>query len=332
MRAMVLHHQGPIDGAPLRLEEIPIPLPGPHDVVVRVEACGICRTDLHVVEGDLPPAKMPIIPGHQIVGRAVRLGAEVASLKEGDRIGIAWLRETDGDCRYCLAGRENLCEAARFTGYMDDGGYAEYAAVQEDFAYPIPEGVEPVHAAPLLCAGIIGYRALRRSGLQPGGRLGMYGFGASAHITAQVALHWGCKLYVMTRGESHRALSREMGATWVGEAADAPPEKLDAAIIFAPAGELVPRALEALDRGGILALAGIHMSPIPSLNYERHLFYEREVRSVTANTRQDGRELLQLAAEIPIRTHVETFDLDAANHALARLKHDEIRGAGVILN
>jgi propanol-preferring alcohol dehydrogenase len=331
MRAMVLHHQGPVDGAPLRLEEIPVPLPGPHDVVVRVEACGICRTDLHVVEGDLPPAKMPIIPGHQIVGRAVRLGAEVASLKEGDRIGIAWLRETDGDCRYCVAGRENLCEAARFTGYMDDGGYAEYAAVHEDFAYPIPEGLEPVHAAPLLCAGIIGYRALRRSGLQPGGRLGMYGFGASAHITAQVALHWGCKLYVMTRGEGHRALSREMGATWVGEAADTPPEKLDAAIIFAPAGELVPRALEALDRGGILALAGIHMSPTPSLNYERHLFYEREVRSVTANTRQDGQELLQLAAQIPIRTHVETFDLDAANNALARLKHDEIQGAGVIL-
>jgi propanol-preferring alcohol dehydrogenase len=298
---------------------------------VQVEACGICRTDLHVVEGDLPPVKLPIIPGHQIVGRVVERGVEARRFPLGARTGIAWLRSTDGICRYCTHERENLCPNAQFTGYMADGGYAEYATVQEAFAYPVPETLSPIEIAPLLCAGIIGYRALKRSEIRPGQRLGLYGFGASAHVAIQVARHWGCQVYVATRGDRHQALAHEMGAIWVGGTADPPPEKLDSAIIFAPAGELVPAALEALDRGGTLALAGIYLSEIPPLDYERHLFYERTLRSVTANTRQDGIELLQLATEIPIRTQTETFPLEQANEALYRLKHDQIRGAGVLV-
>jgi propanol-preferring alcohol dehydrogenase len=328
---MVLDAQASIDTDPLQLKEIDRPDLGPADVLAQVEVCAICRTDLHVVEGDLPPVKLPVILGHQIVGRVVDRGAEAGRFQIGDRIGIAWLRFTDGSCKYCLRGRENLCLQARFTGYMADGGYAEFAAVAEDFAYTIPDGIEPVHAAPLLCAGIIGYRALKRSDLQPGQRLGIYGFGASAHVTMQVALHWGCEVYVVTRGDRHQALAREMGATWVGGSTDSPPVKLDSAILFAPVGELVPPVLEALDRGGTLALAGIYMSDVPRLNYERHLYYERNLRSVTANTRQDGMELLQLAATIPIRTHTETFPLEQANQALQRLKHDQIMGAGVLV-
>lgn len=328
---MVLHQQAPIDARPLRQEQVPEPHVGSTDIAVRVEACGICRTDLHVVEGDLPPEKLPVIPGHQVVGSVVERGADARRFAIGDRVGIAWLRDTDGTCRYCSRGSENLCPNARFTGYMADGGYAEFAAVREDFAYAIPQGVEPLHAAPLLCAGIIGYRALKRTDIVAGGRLGIFGFGASAHVTLQVARHWGCEIYVSTRGERHRALAREMGATWVGETTELPPVKLDGAIIFAPAGELVPAALAVLDRGGTLALAGIYMSRIPPLDYEQHLFYERSVRSVTANTREDGVELLELAAAIPIRTETETFALDEANEALYRLQHDEIRGAGVLL-
>jgi propanol-preferring alcohol dehydrogenase len=326
---MRLHSSALIEEAPLRLEEVERPAVAEKEVLVQVEACGVCRTDLHVVEGELPEAKRPIVPGHQVVGRVVERSTSVERFERGDRVGIAWLRYTDGTCPYCRRGSENLCPAARFTGYHADGGYAEFAAVREDFAYLVPAGVEPLHAAPLLCAGIIGYRALKRSEVRPGERLGIYGFGASAHVTIQVALYRGCEVYVTTRGERHRALAREMGATWVGEGA--PPVKLNSAIIFAPAGELVPAALEALDRGGTLAVAGIYMSQIPPLDYERHLFYERSVRSVTANTRKDGVELLDLAAEIPIRTHTETFSLDAANLALQRLKHDEIMGAGVLV-
>jgi propanol-preferring alcohol dehydrogenase len=274
---------------------------------------------------------MPIIPGHQVVGRVVALGEGASRFAAGDRVGIAWLRRTDGTCRYCTAGRENLCPNAVFTGWMVNGGYAELAAVPEDFAYAIPEGVEPMHAAPLLCAGIIGYRALKRSEIRPGGRLGLYGFGASAHVVIQVARHWGCSIFVATRGDRHQAMAREMGADWVGGAADTPPEKLDAAIIFAPAGEIVPVALEALDRGGTLALAGIYMSQIPPLDYETDLFYEKSVRSVTANTRQDGMELLDLASEIPIRTQTELFPLDAANDALWKLKFDQIKGSAVLV-
>src|SRR5947209_6622364 len=254
MRAMVLHQQAPIDTRPLRREEVPEPVAGPNDIVVQVEACGICRTDLHVVEGDLPPEKLPLIPGHQVVGKVLDRGAEARRFKTGDRVGIAWLRGTDGTCRHCTRGDENLCPNARFTGYMQDGGYAQLAAVREDFAYAIPGGMEPLHAAPLLCAGIIGYRALKRTDIAPGGRLGIFGFGASAHVTIQVARYWGCETYVSTRGEGHRALARQMGATWVGETDELPPATLDGAIIFAPAGELVPVALSALDRGGTLAL------------------------------------------------------------------------------
>jgi len=331
MRAMVLDAQASIDTDPLHLKEVDRPDLGPGDVLAQVEVCGICRTDLHVVEGDLPPVKLPVIPGHQVVGRVVDRGPAAGRFQPGDRIGIAWLRFTDGSCKYCLRGRENLCLHARFTGYMADGGYAEFAAVAEDFAYAIPDSIEPVHAAPLLCAGIIGYRALKRSDLQPGQRLGIYGFGASAHVTMQVALHWGCEVYVATRGDRHQALARDMGAAWVGGSTDTLPVKLDSAILFAPVGELVPPALEALDRGGTLALAGIYMSDVPRLNYERHLFNERNVRSVTANTRQDGAELLQLAATIPIHTYTETFPLEQANQALQRLKHDQITGAGVLV-
>jgi propanol-preferring alcohol dehydrogenase len=331
MRAMVLHAQQSIDESPLRLQDVETPTLGARDVLARVEACAICRTDLHVIEGDLPPETSPITPGHQVVGRVVERGPEARRFQIGDRIGIAWLRSTDGTCRYCTAGRENLCPNARFTGYMADGGYAEYAAVREDFAYALPDHANAVQVAPLLCAGIIGYRALRRSDLQPGQRLGIYGFGASAHVVIQVALHWGCAVYVATRGERHRTLARELGATWVGEAADTPPEKLHSAIIFAPAGELVPPALEALDRGGTLALAGIYMSQVPPLDYEKHLFYEKNVRSVTANTRQDGEELLRLGLEIPIRTHTDVFPLERANEALQKLKHDGIEGAGVLV-
>src|SRR5579875_1206345 len=321
MRANVLHGQAPIDERPLRFESAPDPAPGAGEVLVRVEACGVCRTDLHVVEGDLPPVKMPIIPGHQVVGRVEATGERSTRFSVGDRVGIAWLRDTDGTCRYCAAGRENLCPNAHFTGWTNDGGYAEMAVVPEDFAYAIPEGVQPLHAAPLLCAGIIGYRALRRSEIRPGGRLGLYGFGASAHVVIQIARYWDCRIFVSTRGDRHRALAREMGADWVGDARDLPPEKLDAAIIFAPAGEIVPVALEALDSGGTLALAGIYMSAIPALDYEQHLFHEKTVRSVTANTRQDGIELLALAAEIQIRTQTEAFGLDEANDALWKLKH-----------
>lgn len=331
MRASVLHQQTSIDQRPLRFESVPDPEPGFGEVLVEVEACGVCRTDLHVVEGDLPPVKLPVIPGHQVVGRVVALGERVSRFASGDRVGIAWLRHADGTCRYCRSGRENLCPDARFTGWMADGGYAELAVVPEDFAYAIPPGVEPLHAAPLLCAGIVGYRALRRSEIRPRGRLGLYGFGASAHVVIQIARHWGCSIFVATRGDRHQALAREMGADWVGGATEMPPEKLDAAIIFAPAGEIVPIALQALDRGGTLALAGIYMSQIPPLDYERDLFYEKSVRSVTANTREDGRELLALAAEIPIRTQTEVFPLDAANDALWKLRHDQVRGSAVLV-
>jgi propanol-preferring alcohol dehydrogenase len=298
---------------------------------VRVEACGICRTDLHVIEGELPPVKPRIVPGHQIVGRVDRVGLEARRFAVGTRVGIAWLRETCGRCTRCTAGRENLCEQARFTGYHDNGGFAEYAVVREDFAYALPDDLGAVTATPLLCAGIIGFRALRRAEIHPGSRLGLYGFGASAHIAIQVARHLGCEVYVMTRDERHRALARDLGAVWVGAATERPPVALDGAILFAPAGELVPHALAALDRGGTLALAGIHLTDIPPLAYERHLFYERQIRSVTANTRADGVELLRLAAEIPLRPTTVAFPLGDANVALLQLKHDAIRGAGVLV-
>ena len=330
MKAMVLDKPAPIETAPLVEREIPTPEPGVGEILVRVEMCGVCRTDLHVVEGELPPHKQPIVPGHEIVGHVAKLGAGAQRFRVGDRVGAAWLQRTDGTCPYCRAEQENLCDNPRFTGYDDDGGYAEFTLAHEDFAYALPEGLPAGTLAPLLCAGIIGYRALRRSEVKPGQRLGLYGFGASAHIVIQIARHWGCEVYVASREERHRALAREMGATWVGEASGPPPRKLNSAILFAPAGDLVPPVLEALDKGGTLVIAGIYLTQIPPLDYDRHLFRERTLRSVTANTRADGRELLRLAAEIPLRAHTQSFPLNQANEALRRLKHDEITGAAVL--
>lgn len=330
MKAMTVLHPRPVSDRPLALVELPTPEPGQQEVLIRVEVCGVCRTDLHVAEGDLPPHKSPIIPGHEAVGVIAKCGSGTHLLKEGDRVGVAWLHASCGTCAYCRRGAENLCLAPRFTGYDVDGGYAEYLLAPEAFVYPLPAGVMASTVAPLLCAGIIGYRALRQSGIRPGERLGLYGFGASAHIVIQIARHWGCDVYVATRGDKHRALARSMGAIWVGEATAHPPEKLHSAIIFAPAGELVPTALTALDRGGTLALAGIYMTATPSLDYTTHLFYERTIRSVTANTRQDGRELLELAKTIPLRTHIEEFPLTQANEALWKLKHDQVQGAAVL--
>ncbi|TKB78016.1 MAG: zinc-binding alcohol dehydrogenase family protein [Nitrospira sp.] len=330
MRAMVLDRQGPVESSPLQLRDLPAPTPGPGDVLVKVHVCGICRTDLHVIEGELPEATLPLIPGHQTVGMVERLGSGVRSLKEGDRVGIAWLRQTCGACEFCRSGRENLCRQAQFSGYHVNGGYADYAVVPESFAYPLPATFTDQEAAPLLCAGIIGYRALRLSAIQPGQRLGLYGFGASAHIAIQIARAWGCEVYVSSLREAHRRLARELGAVWVGGSMDSPPEPLHSAILFAPAGELVPPALRALQRGGTLALAGIHLSAIPPLNYDQDLFGERVLRSVTANTRQDGLDLLREAAAIPIRPHTQAYPLEEANRALHELKKGTIAGAGVL--
>ena len=331
MRALALVAPAPIETEPLRLEARPAPSPETGEILVRVNACGVCRTDLHLVEGELPPVRPSIVPGHQVVGRVERVGSGARRFQPGDRVGIAWLRHTCGLCEACLGGRENLCESAEFTGYHADGGFADYAVVSESFAYAIPSVFDDAEAAPLLCAGIIGYRALKLSEVEPGDRLGIYGFGASAHVTLQVARARGCEVFVCTREESHRALARRLGATWVGGIGDAMPAKAHGAILFAPAGELVPVALRNLARGGTLALAGIYMTAVPPLDYERDLFYERTVRSVTANTRADGEELLAEAARIQIRTATTTFPLEHANRALALLKRGGFAGAGVLL-
>jgi propanol-preferring alcohol dehydrogenase len=328
---MILSDPAPVDSSPLTCVELPDPLPQRKEIRVKVQACGICRTDLHVVEGELPPHQPQIVPGHQVAGAVDAIGPEVTRFKLGDRVGIAWLRETCGTCRYCTRGDENLCPSAKFTGYDENGGYAEYAVVREDFAYALPEGLDAVTATPLLCAGIIGYRALRRANVRPGCRLGIYGFGSSAHISIQVARHWDCTVYVMTRDPRQQALARELGAAWADGAHQRPPEPLDSAVLFAPVGTLVPGALEALDRGGTLALAGIYLTDIPPLNYHRHLFQEKNLRSVTANTRADGHELLRLAAEIPLRPKTTAFPLEDANRALQQLKSDGIRGSGVLV-
>jgi len=330
MNAMILDNEADVETGPLQARDIPCPEPGPRHVRVRVHVCGVCRTDLHVVEGELPAATRPIIPGHEVVGIVDAIGSEVRHVKEGDRVGVAWLQATCGSCEFCKSGRENLCAQASFTGYHVHGGYAEYVLATEHFVYPIPSVFTDEEAAPLLCAGIIGYRALRRSRVKPGQRLGLYGFGASAHITIQIARHWGCSVFVCSLREEHRNLARELGSVWVGEAAEMPPNTLHSAIIFAPAGELVPPALQALEKGGTLALAGIYMTPIPSLNYTRDLFQERTLQSVTANTRQDGLDLLKEAADIPIRTHTVPFQLEEANFALQQLKKGTIQGAGVL--
>jgi propanol-preferring alcohol dehydrogenase len=331
MAAWAVTRPGPIDGGPLELVERPVPEPGPGQVRVRVRACGVCRTDLHVAEGDLAPRRPGVVPGHEVVGVVDRCGPGTSRLHPGDRIGIPWLGRTCGICRFCRSGAENLCTAPTFTGWDADGGYAPWAVVAEAFAYPLPDALGDLEAAPLLCAGIIGYRALRRSELRPGGRLGIYGFGGSAHLAAQVALAEGATVHVMTRSPEARALALSLGAATAGDAADLPPEPLDAALLFAPVGTLVPVALEALGPGGTLAVAGIHLSDIPALEYERHLFHERTLRSVTANTRADGAAFLALAARIGIEVAATPYLLDAADRALADLAHDRVTGAAVLV-
>lgn len=328
MMACLLHQPAPVESNPLKCVEVAVPEPAPGQVLVRVAACGVCRTDLHVVEGELAPRKLPLIPGHQVVGTVARAAG---GFREGERVGIAWLHRTDGTCEYCRAGKENLCDQADFTGWTVDGGYADYALADDRFLYRIPAGFADLHAAPLLCAGIIGFRSLRLSGIARGGRLGLYGFGAAAHVAIQVARHWGVEVYAITRAERHRRLARELGAVWAGANEEPPPAKLDAAILFAPAGELVINALKAVKKGGTVALGGIHMSPIPALDYDL-LYGERVVRSVANNTRQDGEDFLAIAAAIPIHTEVEVFPMREANRALNALKNDAIRGAAVLQN
>jgi len=329
MKACLLRSPARIETHPLEFTEVPDPVAHGDQVQVRVAACGVCRTDLHVVEGELPPRKSPVIPGHQVVGRIEKTGEATSRFHIGDRVGVAWLHRTCGVCDFCRSGKENLCDNPTFTGYMEDGGYAEFILAPEAFVYPIPEGLADLHAAPLLCAGIIGFRSLRLSGVEAGGKLGLYGFGAAAHLAIQVARHWNVSVYAMTRDVRHQKLALEMGAVWAGGTVDEPPEKLDAAIVFAPAGEIVPAALQALKKGGTVALGGIHMSPIPPLDYNL-LYHERVIRSVANNTRQDGEDFLRLAAEIPIHTETEVFPLRDANRALNSLKNDAIRGAAVL--
>ncbi|MBI5499876.1 MAG: zinc-dependent alcohol dehydrogenase family protein [Deltaproteobacteria bacterium] len=330
MRAMLLERPAPIESAPLVARDLPDPEPGPGEIRMAVRACGVCHTDLHVAEGDLTLPRLPVVPGHQVVGVVERLGAGVEMFRAGDRVGLPWLRRTCGACDRCRNGRENLCEHAEFNGFHADGGFAEKVLAPAEFAYRVPDAFPDAQAAPLLCAGVIGYRALRLSTVRPGERLGMWGFGASAHVTIQVAVHRGCEVHVLTRSEAHRRHARELGAVWTGAPSDPPPRPLDAAIIFSPAGPQVHDALRALRPGGTLALAGITMSPIPELEYPL-LYGERTVRSVANSTRRDVEELLELAPRIPIRTEVEEYRLEEANGVLRRLKESRIRGAGLLV-
>ena len=335
MKAWTLTKPAPVSQYPLHLTERDIPTPSNNEILLRVAACGICRTDLHVVEGDLPVRHSPVIPGHQIVGSVAALGSSVEDFALGDRVGVAWLNRTCGICEFCVAGRENLCDEAMFTGWTVDGGYGEYAVAPAAFTYRLPDSFNDMQAAPLLCAGIIGYRCLRLTGLTrdewKGARLGLYGFGAAGHVCIQLARARGAEVYVCTRDrERHQALASELGATWVGDAFAQPPLKLDASIVFAPAGEIVPVALKAIRKGGTVVLGGIHMSSIPSFDYSL-IYGERVVRSVANNTRVDGHEFLIEAARIPVQTHIQTFSFDQANEALIALKSDSIRGAGVLV-
>jgi propanol-preferring alcohol dehydrogenase len=331
MRAWQVRRPGPMSTGPLERSTVPIPQPGPGELLVAVRACGVCRTDLHVAEGDLPVHRPGVTPGHEVVGEVVALGPGAGSrFGPGDRVGIAWLRHTCGECAYCLRGRENLCPHSRYTGWDADGGYAEFATVPEGFALPLPLGYTDTELAPLLCAGIIGYRALQRAALPAGGRLGIYGFGGSAHLTAQVALAEGAEVHVMTRGQRARELALALGAASAQEADSSPPVPLDSAILFAPVGDLVLPALAALDRGGTLAIAGIHLSDIPALNYQRHLFQERQVRSVTSNTRADAHAFLEFAEAHRLEVTGPHYPLDRADRALADLSAGRISGAAVL--
>jgi propanol-preferring alcohol dehydrogenase len=332
MRAMLLDNPAPIETHPLRSAEVPSPEPAADEVFIDVHACGVCRTDLHVTEGDLEVRRSPIIPGHQVVGTIAGLGADARDRRIGERVGVAWLHRTCGWCAFCTSGRENLCDAAEFTGWTVHGGFAGHVVAPAKFTYPLPDGFSDLQAAPLLCAGIIGYRCLRKTGIEDwaGARLGLYGFGAAGHVAIQIARARGAEVYVCTRDrQKHRALAEELGAVWTGGTVDRPPVPLDAGIVFAPAGEIVPAALSHLDKGGTLVLGGIHMSPIPEIPYEL-LYGERAVCSVANNTREDGHAFLEEAAAVPVRTHVETFALEDANEALERLKRDGIRGAAVL--
>ena len=333
MKAWWVESPGPVtsEPGPLVFGDRPAPEPTDRELLVRVTACGVCRTDLHLAEGDLKAKRPNVIPGHEIVGIVQRTGRAVTRFSPGDRIGVAWLHRSCGRCDFCRHDRENLCLEPTFTGWDVDGGYAELALADEAFCYALPPELDDEHAAPLLCAGIIGYRALRRAQLRHRGRLGIYGFGASAHITAQIATHEGATVHVLTRSEDARALALELGAKSARDAFDAPPEPLDAAILFAPVGELVPVALSALDRGGTLAIAGIHLTDVPALNYQQHLFQERSVRSVTANTRRDGIELLNLAGPMGLRIATQPYDLAAADDALRDLAADKVTGAAVLV-
>lgn len=329
MRGMVLEKIDKIENNPLKLSEIEVPEPSSDEVLIKISVCGICHTDLHIIEGELPQKKLPLIPGHQIVGVIEKTGENVKKLKKGERVGVAWLHSSCGRCKYCLKGMENLCDSPDFTGYTVDGGYAEYVVSREEFTYKIPEDFSDSDSAPLLCAGIIGYRSFKLSNVKNGENLGLYGFGASAHIVLQIAKFLGCKVFVFSRSEKHRKLAEELGADWVGTSKEKPPEELDSAIIFAPVGELYIDALNILRKGGTVASAGIHMSPIPSFPYEL-LYNERIIRSVANSTRNDAIELLSIASKIPIKTKVEIFPLEEANIALQLLKKGAINGAGVL--
>jgi propanol-preferring alcohol dehydrogenase len=332
VHAWIVDSCGPIDGRPLQQVDKPLPDPGPGQVRVAIRCCGVCRTDLHLAECDLPPRRHGVTPGHEVVGIVETAGTGVSRFAPGDRVGVPWLGGTDGTCRFCRRGAENLCVTPLFTGWDTDGGYADACVADAAFVYRLPEALDDEHAAPLLCAGIIGYRALKCAAVPPGGSLGIYGFGGSAHITAQVALHQGLRVHVLTRGAGNRRLAMELGADSAGDATDEPPEPLDGAILFAPAGELVPVALRALGRGGTLAVAGIWLSDIPALNYADTLFEERKLRSVTANTRADGEEFLALAARLGIRPVTVAYPMAAAQDALADLAHGRFSGAAVLHN
>jgi len=330
MKAALLEQPGPIERGPLRLAELPDPQAGPGEIVLKVAACGVCRTELQLAEGDLAARRLPLIPGHQAVGVVETVGPGVEGWNVGDRAGVAWLASACGTCPRCRGGRENLCEQAAFTGWDRDGGYAERIAVRADFALRLPETFEPIDAAPLLCGGVIGYRALRVSGIQPGGRLGLYGFGASALCTIQIAIHWGCEVFVCTRSVEEQERARSLGAAWVGAYDELPPAPLDAAVTFAPAGDVVVAALKAVDRGGTVAINAIHLDRVPEFPYEL-LWWERSLRSVANFTRRDAVEFLELAATIPVRTSVDPYPLVNANEALGRLKAGEVRGAAVLV-
>jgi propanol-preferring alcohol dehydrogenase len=326
---MIIDHTGPAERTPLAAAARPVPTPRPGQLLLRVEACGVCRTDLHLLEGEVP-ARLPVVPGHQAACRVEIVGPGVTAFAVGDAAGVGWLASTCGACRFCTSHQENLCKKARYTGRDVDGGYAEYMLADARFAYPLPPGLDAIQAAPLLCAGIIGYRTLRLSGIRPGGRLGLVGFGASAHLAVQVALHWRCDVYVFTREEHHRRLALDLGATWAGDVADDPGVPLDAACVFAPAGGLIPAMLPRLDRGATLAVNAIHMSPIPSFSFD-NLYWERNVRSVANYTRRDAEEFLALAAEIPVRAEIERYPIADAQTALLRIKRGQVHGAAVLV-